>query len=128
METNKTVLSDSQMRALVTRARDAKEQRFLELSRQRLDRLVSTKIRTAFIGALASFEESYGFLWGHGKADEDLTPEEKQMREVWNQTRTKVLNNGNAQMRAAQTEIANHVIKWNRYHMELPVKSSDVKE
>jgi len=120
--TTKTSLSDNQMKALVSRAKEAKEQRYLELSRQRLDKLVSTKIRTAFIGALAAFEEGYGFLWGHGKDESELTSEEKKLREIWIQIRTKVLNNGNSQVRATQTEIANHVIKWNRYHMNLPVR------
>lgn len=115
-------LTDNQLKSLVTRAKEAREQRFLEGSRQRLDKLVSTKIRTAFIGALSAFEENYGFLWGHGKDENELTKEEKQMRELWIQTRTRVLNNGNSQIRAAQTEIANHVIKWNRYHLELPIK------
>jgi hypothetical protein len=122
MDEQKTVLSHSQMASLVSRAKEAKEQRFLELSRQRLDKLISTKIRTAFIGALAAFEDNYGFLWGKDKEEGELTKAETDMADLWEQTRTKILNNGNAQIRAAQTEIANHVIKWNRYHIELPVK------
>lgn len=122
METRQAPLSRSQMQALSARATEAREQKYLESSRQRLDKLLSTKIRTAFIGALAAFEENYGFLWGKDKPEGELTSAERDMRELWVQTRTKVLNNGNAQMRAAQTEIANHVIKWNRYHIELPVK------
>lgn len=126
METNirpVNSLSDPQMKSLVNRAKSAREEQYLELSRRRLDKLVTTKVRTAFIGALAAFEENYGFLWGKGKNEDDLTEQESIMRELWMQTRTKVLNNGNTQMRAVQTEIANHVVSWNRYHMELPVKT-----
>ena len=118
----KQVLSHSQMTSLVNRAKEAKEQKYLELSRQRLDKLVSQKIRTAFIGALAAFEDNYGFLWGKDKCEDELTQAEQDMGILWEQTRTKILNNGNAQIRAAQTEIANHVIKWNRYHVDLPIK------
>jgi hypothetical protein len=113
----------TQLKSLVDRAKEAKENKYAEASRQRLDKLVSTKIRTAFIGALAAFEESYGFLWGIDKDENDLTTEELDMQILWEQTRTKVLNNGNAQVRAAQTEIANHAVKWNRYHIDLPVRN-----
>ena len=117
-----STLSDTQMQALLGRAKEAREQRFLEASRKRLDTLISTKIRTAFIGALSAFEESFGSLWGHTKDESELTPAELEAREIWIQTRTKVLNNGNTQLRATQTEIANHIIKWGRYHIDLPVK------
>jgi hypothetical protein len=119
---NETPLSDAQMRSLVARAKEARETRYKELSRQRLDKIVSTKMKTAFIGALAAFEESFGFLWGKDKNESELTQSEKEMSELWEQTRTKVLNNGNTQLRAAQTEISNHIISWNRYHLDLPVK------
>lgn len=118
----KAPLSDIQMRALAKRASEAREQRFTDSSRKRLDKIVSTKIRTSFIGALAAFEEHYGFLWGKDKDPTTLTTAEKDMLALWTETRTQVLNNGNAQIRAAQTEIANHVIKWNRYHIDLPVR------
>lgn len=115
-------LSDEQMAELTAKAKDSSEQRYLELSRKRLDKIITTKMKTCFIGALSAFEETFGSLWGHGKDVEDLTPAEKQNRELWINTRTKVLNNGNTQLRASQTEIANHVIKWNRYHIDFIVK------
>jgi hypothetical protein len=120
--TRNEALSDGQMRALVGRAKEARTAMYLEQSRNRLDKIVSTKIRTSFIGALAAFEEAFGFLWGKGKDEADLTPQERSMFELWIQARTRALNNGNTQLRAAQTEIANHVVSWNRYHMTLPVR------
>jgi hypothetical protein len=102
--------------------RKANEEKKLEACRKRLDKIVTTKIRTSFVGALAKFEEDFGFLWGHNKSIEQLTPEEKEMRELWDQTRTAVLNNGNNQLRGAQTEISMHVVSWNRYTMEMPFK------
>jgi hypothetical protein len=122
MDNRKPPISDNQIRSLITRAREAREQRFAEGSRQRLEKIITTKIRTAFIGALAAFEEHYGFLWGNDKESSNLTKEEREMQSLWIETRTQVLNNGNAQIRAAQNEISNHVIHWNRHHVELPYR------
>ena len=115
------ILSHGQMKALTNRMQQAREDRYLEQSRRRLDKIVSTKIRTAFIGALAAFEEEFGFLWGHDIDEEDLTSEQQQMLELWIRVRTNVLNNGNTQLRAARNEIANQTIKWNRHHIDFKV-------
>jgi len=128
MENNDApVLSHGQMKALNTRMKNAREERFLEQSRKRLDKIVATKIRTSFIGALAAFEEEFGFLWGAGIPEEDLTSEQQDMLELWNRARTKVLNNGNTQLRAARNEIGNQTIKWNRHHIQFEVKPQEDK-
>lgn len=116
------VLNTEQLKNLANKAKLSKEQQYLEASRQRLDKIISTKIRTTFIGALSSFEEAFGALWGAGKDEDELSVEELAYRNLWIEVRTKVLNNGNNQLRAAQTEIANNVIKWNRYHIDFTVK------
>ena len=102
----------------MNKAREARQQKFLESSRRRLDKIVSTKIRTTFIGAIAAFEEEFGFLWGHG-SDRELTDGQYNMRELWEKARTRVLNNGNNQIRAASNEIDNHLVHWNRYNLEI---------
>jgi len=122
------VLSHGQMKAMSSRMKQARDERFLEQSRKRLDKIVSTKIRTAFIGALAAFEEEFGTLWGGQDPEDELTSDQQDMRELWNRARTNVLNNGNTQLRAVRNEIANHVIKWNRYHLNLPVHPLDSEE
>jgi len=119
------VLSHGQMKTLVERMRQAKEERFVEQSRKRLDKIVSTKIRTAFIGALAAFEEEFGFLWGHELPEEKLTTEHQRMFDLWERVRTAVLNNGNTQLRSVRNEIANHVVKWNRHHVEFQVQEQE---
>jgi hypothetical protein len=111
-------LSYGQMKAMSNKMRQAKEERFAEQSRKRLDKIISTKIRTAFVGALASFEEEFGVLWGNEKEDDsELTDNERAWKEIWENVRTEILNNGNTQLRAARNEIANHVIQWKRYNM-----------
>ena len=119
------VLTHGQMKAMTAKAKAAREERYLEQSRRRLDKIVSTKVRTAFIGALAAFEAEFGFLWGHDSEDDQLTEEQREMREVWERARTAVLNNGNTQLRAVRNEIANQTVKWNRYHMGFQVSRKD---
>lgn len=110
-------LSYGQMKAMHNKMKQAKEERFAEQSRKRLDKIISTKIRTAFVGALASFEEEFGVLWGSEKEDDgELTDNERAWKDIWESVRTEILNNGNTQLRAARNEIANHVVQWNRYH------------
>jgi hypothetical protein len=118
-------LSFEQMRVLRDQAKRANEEKRLEACRRRLDSIISKKIRTTFIGAIAKVEESLGFLWGHGKNEADLTPDEAEMAAVWNQVRTDILNIGNNQLRGAQTEIAQHVVSWNRYQTNFVIKTED---
>jgi hypothetical protein len=118
-------MSHSQAKVLSRKMAKAREERYLETSRKRLDGIVSTKMRTAFIGALAAFEEEFGFLWGRGLAEHQLTAEHRDMQELWERARTGVLNNGNTQLRAVRNEIANHVIKWNRHHIQFVVKTEE---
>ena len=116
------VLSHGAMKALSTKMKAAREERYLEQSRRRLDKIVSTKVRTAFIGALASFEDEFGFLWGQDLPEDQLTEEQTNMRELWIRARTNVLNNGNTQLRAVRNEIANQTVKWNRHHVDFQVQ------
>lgn len=109
-------------------AKKNSEQRYLEQSKNRLEKIVSTKMKTSFIGALAVFEKNFGYLWGHGIAEEDLTEEQLEMLELWEDIRTEVLNNGNTQLRAAKNEISNHVIKWKRYQTNFIVRGTEQNE
>jgi hypothetical protein len=118
-------LSHTHMLTLRAQAKKANEEKRLEACRRRLDKIITTKIRTSFVGAIAKFEESFGFLWGHGKQEDELTEEERTMRELWDQTRTAVLNNGNNQLRGAQNEIQLHVVSWNRHQLEFGVKPKE---
>lgn len=95
--------------------------RYKESSKDRLNKIAEKKLRTAFIGALAKFEESFGFLWGH-EQETELSPEQIQMAELWDHCRTEVLNNGNNQIRALKKEVDNQTISWDRHSMTLPVK------
>jgi len=109
------------LKALKKKMIEEKKNLYEENSKKRLGKIIETKLKTSFIGALSHFEENFGFLWGHGEGEEP-TDEQVFMKEVWERTRTAVLNNGNNQIRACKSEIEQYNIHWNRYQMKLPVR------
>lgn len=92
---------------------------YLVDSSNRLMKIIETKLRTSFIGALSQFEELIGKeLWGYGKDENRLDEDEQYWLRIWKNVRTNVLNNGNAQIRALQSEVGHYDIKWNRYQLK----------
>ena len=104
---------------LKKKSNEASQSRFAEESRKRLDKIISTKLNTTFIGALSAFEKAFGFLWGYNKKPNERTEEEQHLQVIWDSVRTEVLNNGNNQLRALRNELQNHNISWNRHTLVL---------
>lgn len=98
-----------------------KKQKYDESSKRNLLKILETKTRTAFIAPLSYFEQDFGFMWGQGKRDDELTAEELHYKLIWNSIRTKVLNNGNNQIRAIHNELAQYTVTWNRYQLNLKI-------
>lgn len=98
-------------------AREARQRR--EDARALL-RVVTTKNRTSFIGALAKFEEAFGHLWGHGKGTPSCSPAELAWREVWEGCRNAVLNAGNDAIRAVEKEFSQYKVEWEIFSKVLP--------
>jgi hypothetical protein len=94
------------------------DDRYALHSKKRFIKTMSTKFKTTMIGALAAFEEDFGYLWGHGKQEDELTLEEKKCRELWNETRTAILNKGNNQLRATIDELSHYTLKWEKYQTQ----------
>jgi hypothetical protein len=94
------------------------EAKYKELSKKRLLQSINTKMKTVMIGSLARFEQNMGHLWGAGKRT-PLTPEESAMAEIWQKIRTEILDLGNNNMRAAEQEIAQYSMSWERNKTEL---------
>ena len=69
------------------------------------EHILTKRFQTTMIGALFQFEESFGYLWGQDKDDEDLTENEKKFRFKWEDTRNQILNNGNSQLRKCISDI-----------------------
>lgn len=111
---------EAQMRAVAAQRKGEnvlKSQKYNESSKKALIKILETKLKTSFIAPLSHFEQSFGFLWGHGKKESELTTDELNYRAIWNAIRTNVLNNGNNQIRAIQNELAQYTVTWNRYQL-----------
>ncbi len=97
--------------------------KYQEESKKRLQKILSTKMRTAFIGALDAIEKNFGYLWGIDKdEDEPLTMEEDKMLQLWLLVRNKILTNGNNQLRAIENELEQYTIHWDRYVTNFIIK------
>tara|TARA_B100000745_G_scaffold174666_1_gene114420 strand:- start:208 stop:582 length:375 start_codon:yes stop_codon:yes gene_type:complete len=88
---------------------------YKDSSKKRLTNIIKKKFNTTIIGSLAAFEDQFGELWGHGLELRDLDDEQRYWRDIWMETRAKVLDNGNANLRAAESELSQYSISWNRY-------------
>lgn len=105
-----------------------KEEKYKDSSKKRLLNNIKTKFNTTTIGSLAVVEDHFGHLWGHGVHPDDLTEEEKEWRETWNEARTKILDLGNSNSRGAQSEISQYSLSWNRYVTKFKVYNRSNEE
>ena len=82
--------------------------------KQDIDRILSKRFQTTMIGAISEFEKSFGYLWGIDKSeDEQLTDREEKFLDIWEDTRNRILNNGNNQLRKALSEVKNNNVRYN---------------
>ena len=89
--------------------------KYQESSKHRLSNIIKKKFNTTIIGSLAAFEDQFGDLWGHGLPTSDLDEDQRYWRDIWMDTRSKILDNGNSNLRAAESEISQYTLSWNRY-------------
>ena len=107
--------------ALLKQSLDLKSKRkakYKELSKDRLYKIAKKKIQTTMIGALDTIEKSFGFLW---ESDEELTNEQAQLKAIFEDARSEILDRGNTQIRNLETEMTHYDISWKRYTINLPV-------
>lgn len=98
------------------------QQKFADESRSRLGKVIKRKIMTSFISAVSDFETTFGpELWGHGLDASCVTPGQRLNAERWAQVRKRIFNNGHAQIRAVEAELALHEIKFKGYHADVVV-------
>jgi hypothetical protein len=68
--------------------------------------LATKKLETTMIGSLARFEDAFGNLWGHNKNyDQPLTEREIEYENIWTDTRNRILDHGNKQIRAMVNDL-----------------------
>ena len=91
-----------------------------ERSKERLHREIKKRIETTMIGSLASVEKFFGELWGHG--NKDLTPEQAQMEDIFEELRSEILDRGNHQIRSIESELESYDVVWQKYHINIPIR------
>jgi hypothetical protein len=77
-------------------------------SRKSVIQQLSKRFQTTIIGSLARFEDQFGYLWGLN-SDKELTDRQKEFLDLWEYTRTSILNHGNNQMRDAIDEVVDYL-------------------
>ena len=105
--------------------KSAREGRHRDLSRDKLFKAAKKKVQTTMIGALSTLESSFGFLWGFDIDEEDKTPEQKRMYEIYEEARSQILDRGNTQIRNLESEFVNYDIVRKKHYITLPVQSGE---
>tara|TARA_Y100000389_G_C17263912_1_gene414428 strand:+ start:346 stop:717 length:372 start_codon:yes stop_codon:yes gene_type:complete len=103
--------------------RATREERYKDLSKDKLFQVAVKKIKTTMIGALSTLEESFGFLWGFN-SDEEKTEDQKQIFQIYEDARAKILDRGNTQIRNLESEFVNYDIVRKKHFISLPVATN----
>jgi hypothetical protein len=93
---------------------------FNRASKQQLIKCVISKLRTTFIGDLDEFEKAFGYLWGID--EEEISPEQEKLKELWLRVRNRILDKGNDHIRNFKKQMGHYNIEWKPYHINLQVK------
>ena len=99
----------------------SREDRYKEASKDALFKASKKKIQTTMIGALSTIEEHFGFLWGFELPEDQLTPEQKHVKSIFEDVRAKILDRGNTQIRSLESEFVNYEISKKKYFINLPM-------
>jgi hypothetical protein len=100
-----------------------REERYKEVSKDKLFKVAVQKIRTTMIGSLSTLEEAFGFLWGFNN-NEEKTEDQKKLEEIYEQARAEILDRGNTQMRLLESEFVNYDIVRKKHYINLPVSTN----
>ena len=99
----------------------SREDRYKEVSKDALFKASKKKIQTTMIGALSTIEEHFGFLWGFELPEDQLTPEQKHVKSIFEDIRAKILDRVNTQIRSLESEFVNYEISKKKYFINLPM-------
>ena len=67
----------------------------------------------------------FGFLWGFGDNNTELSEEQKHMKEIFEEVRAKILDRGNTQIREIELEFVNYEISRKKFYIKLPVQNPE---
>jgi transcription termination factor Rho len=106
-----------------------REEKTKEISKDSLFKSCKKSIQTTMIGSLDAVEKSMGFLWRHNQHGEELSDEEKYLKECYEKLRDKILDNGNTQIRILEAEFASYdVNSKSLHHTHLTIKNNQEGE
>lgn len=108
---------DEMVRIAAERKR-AKDEAFKDVSNHKLYQAAKKKILTTMIGAIDSIEKRFGFLW----SGEKLSKEQQEMKLLFDELRSDILDRGNTQMRNLEAEFSNYEIVHKKYYTHIPFK------
>lgn len=91
-----------------------------EESKQKIIECVNRHVRTTMVGAVATVEHYFGFLWGLNE-DREITAEEQELANKFAELRSQVFDIGNLQMRNFAGELHQYIISRKKYSLTLPV-------
>ena len=100
--------------------RSTREERYKDLSKDKLFTVAVKKIQTSMIGALSTLEESFGFLWGFDN-NLEKTEDQKRLLDIYEDARAKILDRGNTQIRNLESEFVNYDIVRKKHYINLPI-------
>jgi transcription termination factor Rho len=107
--------------------KNIREQRKKEVSKDALFKSCKKKIQTTMIGALDVLEKRFGFLWLHNDS-EDLSQEQKQLKDIYDEARADILDKGNTQIRNLESEFSDYEVTKKRFTINLPVSEKELGE
>lgn len=84
-------------------------------NKKNLIKQMNKRFQTTIIGAIARMEDNFGYLWGHN-SDKELTAKQEEFLNLWEATRTSILNHGNHQMRGAIDDVIDHLDAEQEYY------------
>lgn len=99
-----------------------KEQVRKQVSKERIQQEIKKSINTTMIGALASAEKFFGFLWGYETDEAALTNEQKEFLSLYESFRSEVLDKGNIQIRNLPNTLEPYEIQKKTYTYRLPMQ------
>ena len=103
----------------------ARDQRSKDVSHDSLLKGAKKKIQTTMIGSLSDIENYFGFLWGFGDDNTELSEEQKHMKDIFEEVRAKILDRGNTQIRDIELEFVNYEISRKKFYIKLPVQNPE---
>lgn len=104
--------------------KQAREDRYKEVAHNELYQKSVKRIQTTMIGSLSTLEEHFGFLWGFGQPEQEITEEQKYMKSIYEKARSKILDRGNSQIDSLESDFVKYEITRKKFYINLPIKKS----